>query len=87
MKYIIKESQLSRIIFRYLDKQDFTQIEKGDTIYFVNSKNSKDSQILYDKKHKKCYIGANLARVISTFFHVDDTSLRPIICRWVGNTL
>ena len=52
MKYIIKESQLSRIIFRYLDKQDFTQIEKGDTIYFVNSKNSKDSQILYDKKHK-----------------------------------
>ena len=87
MKYIITESQLSRIIFRYLDKQDFTQIEKGDNIYFVNSKNNKDGQILYDKKHKKCYIDANLVRVISSFFSVDDASLRPIICRWVGNTL
>ena len=87
MKYIIKESQLAKIIFRYLDNQDFVQIEKGDNIFFVNSKNDKDGQILYDKKHKKCYINVNLVREISSFFSVDDTNLRPIISRWVDNTL
>ena len=87
MKYIIKESHLARIIFRYLDYQDFIQIEKADKIFFVNSKNDKDSKILYDKKHKKCYISANLVREISSFFSVDETSLRPIISRWVDNTL
>ena len=58
-----------------------------DRIYFVNSKNDKDVQILYDKIHKKCYISANLVREISSFFSVDETSLRPIISRWVDNTL
>ena len=87
MKYIIKESQLDRVIFRYLNNQDLIQIEKGNRIYFVNSENDKDGQILYDKKHKKCYISANLVREISSFFSVDETSLRPIISRWVDNTL
>ena len=37
MKYLITESQFDKVIFKYLDNQDFIQIEKDDRIYFVNS--------------------------------------------------
>ena len=52
MKFIITESQKDKAIFKYLDNQDFIRIDKGERIYFVNSKNDKDVQILYDKIHK-----------------------------------
>ena len=37
MKYLIKESQFDKIIFKYLDNQDFIQIDTKDGVYFVNS--------------------------------------------------
>jgi hypothetical protein len=50
MKYLITESQLDNIIFKYLDNQDFIQIDMNDSIYFVNSEDDKYAQIRYDKK-------------------------------------
>ena len=48
MKYIITESQLDRVIFKYLDNQDFIQIEKDGYIYFLNSENDVYSEIVFD---------------------------------------
>ena len=56
MKYVITESQIDRVIFRYLDNQDFIPIEKGDKIYFVNSEGDEYAQIRYDKKDGWCYV-------------------------------
>jgi hypothetical protein len=87
MKYLITESQLDRVIFRYLNNQDLIQIEKGNRIYFVNSENDKDGQILYDKKHKTCYIYYGLIYEISSFFSLERSDSKEIISIWVENTL
>lgn len=48
MKYQILESQIDRLVVKYLNSKDFIQIDKGDRIYFVNSEGDKYAQIKYD---------------------------------------
>ena len=56
MKYLITESQFDKVIFKYLDNQDFIRIDKGERIYFVNSEGNEYAQIRFDKKNGFCYI-------------------------------
>ena len=37
MKYIITKSQISKIIFKYLDIRDFHVVEYGDSFLFFKS--------------------------------------------------
>ncbi len=60
MKYLITESQFDKVIFRYLNNQDFIQIKKNNRIYFVNSEGDKYAQIRYDKSDGLCYISIDL---------------------------
>ena len=87
MKYLITESQLDRVIFRYLDNQDFIQIEKNNSIYFVNSENDEYAQIRYDKSDGWCGITYELIEKISSFFSLDEYDSEEVIGRWVENTL
>ena len=54
MKYLITESKLDKVIFKYLDNQDFIQINKNNSIYFVNSEGDKYAQIRYVKDDGVC---------------------------------
>ena len=85
MKYLITESQLDKAIFRYLDNQDFIQIERGRNIYFVNSENDEYAQIRYATSDGWCFIDENLVEEISSFFSLEDSN--EVIGRWVENTL
>ena len=87
MKYLITESKLNKVIFRYLNNQDFIQIEKNDRIYFVNSENDEYAQIMYNKNVKWFYISLRLIEEISSFFSLDESDSKKIIGRWVENTL
>ena len=87
MKYLITESQFDKVIFRYLDNQDFIQINKGDKIYFVNSENDKYAQIRFDKYGGWCYIDYDLIEEISSFFSLGLSGSEEVIGRWVENTL
>jgi len=87
MKYLITESQLDRIIFKYLDNQDFIQIEKGDGVYFVNSEGDEYAQIRYFKKDSKCVIYTGLIGEVASFFSMQGYDARETIGRWVGETL
>ena len=87
MKYLITESQIDRVIFRYLDNQDFIPIEKGDNIYFVNSEGDEYSQIRYNKEDGWCYIHYKLVDEISSFFSLEESDSMEVIGRWVENTL
>ena len=87
MKYLITESQLDRTIFRYLDNQDFIQVEDKDTIYFVNSQGDKYCQIRYDMSDNWSFINYELVDEISSFFSLSDSDSEKIIVRWVGDTL
>jgi hypothetical protein len=87
MKYLIKESQIDKVIFKYLDNQDFIRIEKNNRIYFVNSEGDEYAQIRYDEKDKWCYIRVKLIEEISTFFSMEYSDSKEVIGRWVENTL
>jgi hypothetical protein len=87
MKYLITESQLDNIIFKYLDNQDFIQIDMNDSIYFVNSEGDKYGQIRFDKNDGWCMIFYELVKEISAFFSMDEDDSESFIGRWVENTL
>ena len=87
MKYLITESQLDRVIFIYLDNQDFIQIDNGDKIYFVNSEGDEYAQIRYAKSDGWCYISIDLIKEISSFFSLQRSDSEEVIGRWVENTL
>jgi hypothetical protein len=87
MKYLITESQIDKIIFRYLNTKRFIQIEKGSSIYFVKSEHNEYAQIRYDKQDGFCYIYYKLIKEISSFFSLEQTDSKEVIGRWVENTL
>ena len=87
MKYIITESQIDKIIFRYLDNQDFIQVENNDKIYFLNSEGDEYSQIKYDMDTDWCIIDITLVKEVSNFFSIESPESKNIIVKWVENTL
>ena len=87
MKFLITESKLDSIVFKYLDNQDFIKIEKSNMIYFVNSESDKYAQIRYDKSDGWCGINYKLIEEISAFFSLQRYDSMEVIGRWVENTL
>ncbi len=90
MKYLITESQFDKVIFKYLDNQDFIQVEKKENIFFLNSSDDglSDAQITYVKSDGWCGINYELIMEISKFFSIDDGyEVNKIIGRWLENTL
>jgi hypothetical protein len=86
MKYLITESKLEKVIFRYLDNQDFIQIESGETIYFANSKDDEKAQIRYDEGDGYCEINNGLINEISSFFSLNERDSIDKICSWIEST-
>jgi hypothetical protein len=87
MKYLITESQVDKLIFKYLDNQDFIRIENNDKILFVNSEMDKHVQISYDENNGSCGIYYRLINEISDFFSIEKSDSKEVIGRWVENTL
>ena len=90
MKYLITESQIDKVIFKYLDNQDFiiNRMSSDNITYFVNSENDKysDSLIIHYKSGD-CVISFELIDEIATFFSMEFNSSKYIIARWIENTL
>ena len=87
MKYLITESQLDRVIFRYLDSQNFIQIERSNNIFFVNSEDDEFAQIRYNKKNGFCQIEFKLIEDVSLLFSLGIVDSKRSIGAWVENTL
>ena len=87
MKYLITETKLNQVIFKYLDNQDFIQIERETNIYFVNSEGDEFAKIRFDKKYGWCYINYELIKEISSFFSLGEYESNKVIGKWVENTL
>jgi hypothetical protein len=87
MKFLITESQFDKVVFKYLDNQDFIRIDKGNKIFFVNSEGDEYAQIRYDKKDGWCMIYYELVSEISRFFSMEESDSKEVIGRWVENTL
>ena len=80
-------NQINKIIFKYLDNQNFVVTESTNKIYFVNSEEDKYAQIKFDKTDGWCYIHYGLINEISTFFSTQKSDSKEIIGRWVEGAL
>jgi hypothetical protein len=87
MKYLITESKLDKVIFRYLNIKDFIQIDIDGSIYFVNSENDIQARIRYNKDDGWCTISYKLIEEISSFFSMKESDSMEVTVRWVENTL
>jgi len=87
MKYLITESQREKVIFRYLNNQDFIKIETRDNIYFANSEGDEYAQIRYNKEDGWCRIDEDLIILISSFFSLEESDSEEVIGKWAENTL
>jgi len=87
MKFILTESKLENIIFKYLDNQDFIKIEKNESVYFLNSVDDEYAQIIYNKNNGWCYIYHDLVQEISSFFSLEEYDSEHLIGKWVENIL
>ena len=81
------DKDFKRVLFSYLDSQDFIQIERDNGIYFVYSENDEYAQIRYDKVNGWCFIKFDLVEEISSFFSLQESDSEKIIGKWVENTL
>jgi hypothetical protein len=95
MKYLITESQIDKVVFKYLDNQDFiikkspkTSFGVSNIIHFLNSSEDlyADSLINF-YRDGDCWINHELIDEIATFFSLDFNDCKYIIGRWVENKL
>ena len=87
MKFLITESKLENVIFKYLDNQEFVKFEIENNIYFVNSEGDKYAKIRFNKNDSWCYISRELIIEISYFFSMEIFDSAQVISRWVESTL
>jgi hypothetical protein len=87
MKYKITDKQLDKLIFHYLDNQDFIIVGNGLSLFFINSESDESAQIRYNKDDGWCYINHDLIREINTFFSMDKSDSEKIIGKWVEYVL
>jgi len=97
MKYLITESKLEKVIFKYLDIQDFVIYDNkkrfNNYIYFLNSESDRQSQIsvyvnnAFGEVRNWVFVNRDLTDILSTFFSIGKSDCLDIIKEWVNNTL
>jgi len=91
MKLIITESQknkiIEKVIFKYLDKQNYNQLEINNRLYFVKNVGDKDADIRFDISDGWCSIHYDLISFFSRMMGIEDDDIKAIIGRWVEHTL
>jgi hypothetical protein len=95
MKYLINESQIDKVIFKYLDNQDFiikksakTSFGVSNIIHFLNSEGDlRADSIINFYRDGDCWINAELIDEIATFFSMNFDDSKYVIGRWVEHTL
>lgn len=83
MKYLVTKSQIDKLIFKYLDNQDFIQIKRGNNIYFVNSESDKYSQIKYNEDIPWVGMTDDLCGEIAGFFSIPKEESKKFIGLWI----
>ena len=87
MKFIITESKMEQIVFKYLDNQDFIVKGNKHSVRFLNSEDDVDGLIDYSNVSKMCYFQKELVDEITDFFSIEKVTAGDIIAKWVSNRL
>ena len=81
------DKDLERVLFSYLDSQDFIVTGNDTSLFFHNSESDKLAQIRYDEDREVCFINIDLNKEISSLFSLGRDDSQKVISRWVENTL
>jgi hypothetical protein len=95
MKYLVTESQIDKVIFKYLDNQDFiirnstkTSFGVSNIIHFLKSESSfRADSLINFYRDGECFINFELIDEIAKFFSMDFNDSKYVIGRWVEHTL
>jgi hypothetical protein len=91
MKIIITENQrdkvIEKVVFLYLNKRNYIQLEIGNRIYFVENEGDEYATIRYDKNDGWCYISYELISFLSKLTSTEKSVIKGVIGRWVEDTL
>ena len=87
MKYLITESQFDKVIFKYLDNQDFIVIKMKNRLYYVNSEDDEYAQVRYHPKDRWCTINYDLLDEVSKFFSLNYEDSINVINKWIEDKL
>jgi hypothetical protein len=91
MKYIITESKLENLIYKYLDLKDLYVVGETRNVYFFPSRKSWDDGeypiISYDDKRKDCFVSSTFVEDVCSLFSIDPEYSLKVISEWVGNKL
>ena len=87
MKYIITESQINKLVYKYLNDLDLYMVEDRGDYYFWGSKESWNSGeyvlISVHRNHNDGFISSNLLVEVSSFFNLGLDDSLDIIGDWV----
>jgi membrane-bound lytic murein transglycosylase len=91
MKYLINESQIDSLIFKYLNDLDLYITEvKGDYYFYTSKLSWRHGEypiIGYHKNHDDCFISSDILTEIAGFFSLDLNTSLNVIKDWVENNL
>ena len=88
MKYLITESQREKLVFKYLDRQDFYVTNFTVDFNFYNredieNRNFDSKIILSTHKKEYCFMDVDFVNTISDIFSLDRGDAMNIIGDWV----
>ena len=87
MKYLITESQLDNIIFRYLDMQNFYKMRYAKGYIFWESKEVWESGgnilISANRDRSECFVNSDLLVEVATMFSLELSNCLDIIGEWI----
>jgi hypothetical protein len=91
MKYLITESRLENLIYKYLDMKDLYLLSTVNSRHFFYSRKSiGDGEypiISYDNKNKDCFVSSTFVEDVCSLFSIDPEYSLKVISEWVGNKL
>lgn len=87
MKYLISESQLDRIVEKYLDSKDFKIIDSRYGMFFAYSDSDSWAQLRYIPSVDALIINIELADEIESMFGLDRYDSRIVIGDWASKKI
>lgn len=87
MKYLIKESQIDKMIGKYLDFKDFKIIDSKYGIFFAYSESDSWAQMRYIDITNILIINADLSNEVEKLFGLEQEYVRIAVGNWVSEKL
>jgi len=91
MKYLITQSQLDKIIFRYLDKRGLYKMGYDKGYVFWESKESWESGgyiiITANRDRSDCFVSSDLLVEVATMFSLELSNCLDIVGEWINTQI